>query len=257
MPFGWSQKTKYFDLFNRLFADSNQMNTTQGDNISLLDVSFRTQPSQKPRQAVSPARQQLLSKVNVQGSRQYTTTGKRPEIQIIEKQKQTKKVLVVEEFDAKDYVIPGVSETEIEVYKEIFDLFSISGTGMLTPLDLRNAMESIGYHPKKNVVYQIVSEVDSDESGGIDFKEFLEIVTGQTQNFTRNDTGKLREVFRQFDQNNKGFCSKKEFAMASKELGEDVSIEKIDKIFMLLSPKEPEKLSFDAFCKFIKNWKPA
>ena len=59
------------------------------------------------------------------------------------------KVILVDEFNPKEYIMPGVTEKDVEVYKEVFDLFSISGTSLLTPMDLRNAMEAFGYHPKK------------------------------------------------------------------------------------------------------------
>ena len=58
------------------------------------------------------------------------------------------------------------------MYKEVFDMFDVQNYGNLTPNDLRNALEMFGFLPKKHLIYQIISDIDADESGGIDFKEF-------------------------------------------------------------------------------------
>ncbi len=65
----------------------------------------------------------------------------------------------------------------MEYYKELFDLFDVKKTGVLTPIDLRALFEMFGYHTRKESIYQIISEFDQDESGGISFYEFLKIMT--------------------------------------------------------------------------------
>lgn len=45
-------------------------------------------------------------------------------------------------------------------------------------MDLRRAFETIGkYNPKKSLIYKILADFDSDQSGIIEFKEFVKMMT--------------------------------------------------------------------------------
>ncbi len=109
-------------------------------------------------------------------------------------------------FEARDYVVAECSERDVEIYKQIFDFFDTDNDGMLTPMDLRKAMMQFGgYNPKKNFVYQMMSEYDTDESGEINFKEFVKMMTFKP---CLNDTTEdIRKVFNQIDYDQKGFIS--------------------------------------------------
>ena len=109
-----------------------------------------------------------------------------------------------EQFDPKNFVSVGVSERDVEMYKEVFDLFDVHQIGCLTPNDLRNALEMFGYHPKKHLIYQIISDIDSDESGGIDFREFLKIMTDQMRPCDEDTEDDYERVFSYFDMEAKG-----------------------------------------------------
>lgn len=104
-----------------------------------------------------------------------------------------------EAFNPKNYISVGVSERDVEMYKEVFDLFDIHKCGSLTPNDLRNALEMFGYHPKKHLIYQIISDIDQDESGGLDFREFLNIMTDQTRPCDEDTQEDYERVFTYFD----------------------------------------------------------
>jgi centrin-1 len=104
-----------------------------------------------------------------------------------------------EAFNPKNYISVGVSERDVEMYKEVFDLFDIHRCGSLTPNDLRNALEMFGYHPKKHLIYQIISDIDQDESGGLDFREFLNIMTDQTRPCDEDTQEDYERVFTYFD----------------------------------------------------------
>lgn len=112
-----------------------------------------------------------------------------------------------EEFRPKDYISVGVTERDVEMYKEVFDLFDVHKIGNLTPNDLRNALEMFGYHPKKHLIYQIISDIDRDESGGLDFGEFLKIMTDQTRPCDEDVEEDYVRVFTYFDVDGTGISS--------------------------------------------------
>mmetsp|Transcript_18891 Transcript_18891/g.8809 ORF Transcript_18891/g.8809 Transcript_18891/m.8809 type:complete len:114 (+) Transcript_18891:77-418(+) len=100
-------------------------------------------------------------------------------------------------FDAKRYERPGLTEDEIEEIKEAFDLFDTDGSGTIDPKELKAAMQSLGFEAKNQTIYQMVSDLDKDGSGAIDFEEFLDMMTARmSDKDTREDIDK---VFRLFD----------------------------------------------------------
>jgi len=44
-----------------------------------------------------------------------------------------------ESFNPKNFISVGVTERDVEMYKEVFDMFDVNSYGNLTPNDLRNA----------------------------------------------------------------------------------------------------------------------
>lgn len=44
-------------------------------------------------------------------------------------------------------------------------------------MDVRRGLELFGYNPKKKIVYEIISNIDTEETGGVSFVEFLKIMT--------------------------------------------------------------------------------
>jgi len=68
------------------------------------------------------------------------------------------------------YERPGLTEDEIEEIKEAFDLFDTDGTGTIDPKELKAAMQSLGFEAKNQTIFQMISELDKNSSGAIDFE---------------------------------------------------------------------------------------
>lgn len=142
-----------------------------------------------------------------------------------------------------------VSEREIEVWKEIFDAFDTDQDGVLAPRDLLEAMSKYnGYHPKRNRIYQTMALYDKDESGNIDFKEFLRMVFEKP--YERDSSEDLKRVFGEIDADSKGFLSQDDLADMAAELKETLSQEEIEMIMRKLDPKRTGKISLTAFIDF-------
>lgn len=74
--------------------------------------------------------------------------------------KVNRKKNMIENFDPKNYISVGVSERDVELYKEVFDLFDVNNIGCLTPIDVRTALEIFGYSPSRRIVYELISNID-------------------------------------------------------------------------------------------------
>merc|ERR1719164_153147 len=86
---------------------------------------------------------------------------------------------------AKTYERPGLSDEEIEEIKEAFNLFDTDGSGTIDPKELKAAMQSLGFEAKNQTIYQMIADIDKDNSGTIDFEEFLDMMTPRCPTRTR------------------------------------------------------------------------
>jgi len=158
-----------------------------------------------------------------------------------------------EPFDPKKFISVGVTERDVEMYKEVFDMFDVQNYGSLTPNDLRNALEMFGFLPKKHLIYQIISDIDADESGGIDFREFLKIMTDQMRPCDGDTKEDYERVFSYFDFEGRGYIGKDDLRKIAVDLGENLSEEAIVEIFKICAPDDAETITFQNFYKYMKE----
>lgn len=52
-------------------------------------------------------------------------------------------------------------------------------TGTIDAKELKVAMRALGFEPKKEEIKKMISDIDKDGSGTIDFQEFLEMMTSK------------------------------------------------------------------------------
>lgn len=73
-----------------------------------------------------------------------------------------------------------------------------------------------GYHPKRNRIYQTMALYDRDESGNIDFREFLKMVFEKP--YQRDTSEDLKKVFAEIDGDSKGFLNAEDLRDLAAEL---------------------------------------
>ena len=156
-------------------------------------------------------------------------------------------------FDPKNYLGVGISERDVELFKEVFDLFDVNGIGCLTPIDIRSALEMFGYHPKKQIVYEIISNIDSDETGGIGFNEFLKIMTDQKRPCDQDVENDYDDVFNYYDCDGKGYIDRDDIRSVAMDLNEPLSDRELDDIMEKLDPTGKGKIEFLNFYKSMQE----
>ena len=81
-------------------------------------------------------------------------------------------------------------------------------------------MTSLGFEAKNQIIYQMISDLDADGSGRIDFEEFIRLMTARiSEKDSRDD---IRKVFNLFDDEKTGYISIKNLRRVAKELGETI-----------------------------------
>jgi Ca2+-binding EF-hand superfamily protein len=81
-------------------------------------------------------------------------------------------------------------------------------------------MTSLGFEAKNQIIYQMISDLDADGSGQIDFEEFIRLMTARISEKDSKDD--IRKVFNLFDDEKTGYISIKNLRRVAKELGETI-----------------------------------
>ena len=124
-------------------------------------------------------------------------------------------------FDAKRYERPGLSSEEVEEIKEAFDLFDSDASGAISVSELTSAMVSLGFDQKHEAIFNMVTELDADGSGEIEFDEFLEMMTARISD--KNSREEIEKVFKLFDSDRTGEISLDNMKRVCADLAEDIS----------------------------------
>ena len=120
---------------------------------------------------------------------------------------------------------PGLSEEEIEEIREAFNLFDTDGSGTIDPKELKAAMQSLGFEAKNQTIYQMITDLDKNKSGNIDFEEFLDMMTARmSDKDTRED---IYKVFKLFDDDGTNTITLKNLRRVARELGETMTDEEL------------------------------
>lgn len=101
-------------------------------------------------------------------------------------------------------------------------------------------MRALGFEPKKEEIKKMISDIDKDGSGTIDFNEFLELMTAKMvfKNISfylcpqseRDSREEILKAFRLFDDDETGKISFKNLKRVAKELGENLTDEEIQEM---------------------------
>ena len=113
-------------------------------------------------------------------------------------------------------------------------------------------MQSLGFEAKNQTIFQMISDLDKNNSGAIDFeqlflylREFLDMMTARmSDKDTRED---INKVFRLFDEDNTGFITIKNLRRVAKELGENISEEELQEMVERADSNADQQVTADDF----------
>ena len=71
--------------------------------------------------------------------------------------------------------VTGLEVDEIKCLKTCFDLFDSKKQEFLSADDLDEILRAMGFRPSKEELMEILSEIDEDGSGEIEFGEFCQL----------------------------------------------------------------------------------
>uniref|UniRef100_A0A8C7ACR6 EF-hand domain-containing protein n=1 Tax=Neovison vison TaxID=452646 RepID=A0A8C7ACR6_NEOVI len=122
---------------------------------------------------------------------------------------------------------PELTEEQKQEIREAFDLFDADGTGTIDVKELKVAMRALGFEPKKEEIKKMISEIDKEGTGKMNFM--------MTQKMSEKDTKEeILKTFKLFDDDETGKISFKNLKRVAKELGENLTDEELGISLMFL-----------------------
>merc|ERR1712151_561409 len=119
----------------------------------------------------------------------------------------------------------GLSDEQIEEMREAFNLFDSDKSGSIDYRELKAAMQALGFDVKNDELKKMITDIDADGSGHIEFPEFLEMMTGKMGE--KDTKEEIMKVFKLFDNDSTGKVSFSNLKRVAKELGENMTEEEL------------------------------
>lgn len=120
-------------------------------------------------------------------------------------------------------------------------------TGRITAKELATVMRTLGQNPSEGELVDMISEVDADGSGTIDFPEFLNLMALKMKH--KDSAEQLKEAFKVFDKDQNGFISAEELRRVMTNLGEKLSKVDIDEMIREADSDDDGQINYEEFVK--------
>ena len=140
-----------------------------------------------------------------------------------------------------------LSEEQISFFKEAFNLFDKDGNGFIKTNELASVLRSLGQNHTEVELQEIISEIDSDGNGSVDFPEFFTMMANKMKENKNND--EIHEIFKVFDKEGNGFISVAELSHVMTNLGEELTEEEVKEMIKEADVDGDGQVSYEDFKK--------
>ena len=151
------------------------------------------------------------------------------------------------EFNPKNFEKNGLTEDEVMEIKEAFDLFDSDKSGEIDTEELKSALKNLGIDAKNQTLTNMMADLDKDNSGQIDFDEFIDMMTAKmSDRDTRED---LQKVFQLFlgDDDKADKILLKHLKRVARELNENMSEEELQEMIARADLNKDQGVDFEEF----------
>ncbi|CAF1236668.1 unnamed protein product [Didymodactylos carnosus] len=160
----------------------------------------------------------------------------------------TKKTIGIKDITKRTQadVLARFTDEQLEEFREVYNMFDKDNAGILTTQTIATVMKSLGQTPTETDLIDLLREVDKDNSGDIDFYEFVSVIShrmqpGETQQ-------ELKQAFELFDKNQDGWITADELKLAMISLNIQITDVELRQMIELVDNTETRRVSFEDFC---------
>ena len=160
------------------------------------------------------------------------------------------KNLVIENNNEKIKDITNLTEMEIALYKEAFQIFDKHSEGYISTKELGTIFNSLGINISEEDLIEIITIYDNDQNNSmIDFITFLDIIAKKKDDIYKEED--LINAFRIFDKEGNGKISSKELRYVMMSSGVDFNENYIKDIINESNVDNDEFIDYHKFIKLL------
>lgn len=89
-------------------------------------------------------------------------------------------------------------------------------------------MTSLGFESKNGAIFEMISDLDADGNGTIDFDEWFTLMTKRVND--KDSRANIAKIFYLFDDQRTGYISVKNLRRVAQELGETISEQELQEL---------------------------
>ncbi|KAL4237343.1 Calcineurin subunit B [Mactra antiquata] len=138
-----------------------------------------------------------------------------------------------------------LTDEQVAVFKEAFSLFGKDGDDTISINELGTVMKCLGQNPTEAELRKWLNEVDVRGNGTLDVNEFLKLMASQMN--VGDPAEEIREAFRVFDKDGKGFISEGELRHIMTNFGEKLTDEEVDKMIKEAEIDGDDQVNYEEF----------
>lgn len=142
-----------------------------------------------------------------------------------------------------------IPEEFVEEIRQTFQLFDKNQDGTIDQEELGDVFRSLGQHYTEAELHEMMAEIDSDQSGSIEFSEFLQLMRRRMRDTDTEE--EMVEAFKVFDRDSDGFISFIELKLVMQQIGEYKDDSQIQEIIAAGDRDNDGKLNFDEFIRMM------
>jgi len=128
-----------------------------------------------------------------------------------------------------------LSDEKYEEVEHIFNEFDKNKNGTICVSELAEALRILGFRARENEISDFIKEFDKDESGHLNFEEFLHIVNNQLNENASEEF--LAEAFKVIDMNGDGIIPCNDLVNLLTFVGPKLTMEEVNEILKEIDPK--------------------
>ncbi|CAH1413853.1 unnamed protein product [Lactuca virosa] len=136
---------------------------------------------------------------------------------------------------------------QVKQLKDIFSRFDMNSDGSLTQFELAALVRSIGLKPQGDQIHSLLSNIDSNGNGSVEFEELLNAILPDLNEEVLINHDQLMEVFRSFDKDGNGYITAAELAGQMAKMGQPLSYKELTEMMREADANGDGVISFNEF----------
>ena len=135
--------------------------------------------------------------------------------------------------------------------KEVFNVFDKDCDGFITTDELSTVMRTLGHNPTKEEIDELIKQYDQDESGTIDFNEFMILMNNKLKE--QKEGQELLETFQIFDKDADGYINADDIRYVRDEVDEQLDDVLIDELIEQGDRDGDKKINYHEFVRIMTS----